>query len=98
MVIVTLEYALGSIGGLCLGSTEVVDHQRLSGAGYCFSASAPPFVSTAALKALEVRRLLPRICPALGRCHRPGSFFSGRARGPVDSTPSQRPEANGSKV
>jgi len=29
-----------------------VDHQRLSGAGYCFSASAPPFLSAAAIAAL----------------------------------------------
>jgi len=32
-----------------LTSSQVVDHQRLSGAGYCFSASAPPFVSSAAV-------------------------------------------------
>ncbi len=36
---------------------QVVDHQRLSGAGYCFSASAPPFTSSAAVAALEVRPL-----------------------------------------
>ena len=36
ILVVTLEYGLASVGGLCLGSTEVVDHQRLSGAGYCF--------------------------------------------------------------
>lgn len=37
-------------------NTEVVDHQRLSGAGYCFSASAPPFLSkvcVASVKRLE---------------------------------------------
>jgi len=33
----------------------VVDHQRLSGAGYCFSASAPPFLSKVCLA--SVRRL-----------------------------------------
>lgn len=41
----SLEYAFGSVGGMTVGSEEVVDHQRLSGAGYCFSASAPPFLS-----------------------------------------------------
>jgi len=41
----SLENALGSVGGMTVGSEEVVDHQRLSGAGYCFSASAPPFLS-----------------------------------------------------
>jgi len=38
-----------------VGSEEVVDHQRLSGAGYCFSASAPPFLSKVCLA--SVRRL-----------------------------------------
>jgi serine palmitoyltransferase len=41
---------------LLLIKTEVVDHQRLSGAGYCFSASAPPFLSkvcVASVKRLE---------------------------------------------
>jgi len=43
-----------------------VDHQRLSGAGYCFSAAAPPFVSTAALAALDLLRadsstMLPKL-------------------------------------
>ena len=47
-----MAYSLGSIGGLSLGNVEVADHQRLSGAGYCFSASAPPFVSTAASMSL----------------------------------------------
>ena len=51
---VSLAHSLASIGGACVGSTEVVDHQRLSGAGYCFSASAPPFVSSAAMASLEV--------------------------------------------
>lgn len=35
--------------------TEVVDHQRLSGAGYCFSASAPPFLSKVCVA--SIRRL-----------------------------------------
>ena len=32
----SLENALGSVGGMTVGSEEVVDHQRLSGAGECF--------------------------------------------------------------
>ena len=39
---IALENSLGSIGGVTVGNEEVVDHQRLSGAGYCYSASAPP--------------------------------------------------------
>ncbi len=46
--------ALAGIGGFCVGNREVVDHQRLSGLGYCFSASLPPYLATAAIKALEI--------------------------------------------
>lgn len=49
-----LAPALSSNGGLCIGTDEVVGHQRLSGAGYCFSAAAPPFYSAAALAALAI--------------------------------------------
>lgn len=45
IVTFSIENAFGSVGGMTIGSEEVVDHQRLSGAGYCFSASAPPFLS-----------------------------------------------------
>jgi len=51
---VSISHALGSVGGMCVGTHEVVDHQRLSGAGYCYSASAPPFTSSAAIAALEL--------------------------------------------
>lgn len=51
---ISLETVLGSTGGVCVGTREVVDHQRLSGAGYCFSAAAPPFFSSAAIEALRI--------------------------------------------
>lgn len=53
IVTVALENSLGSIGGVTIGNEEVVDHQRLSGAGYCFSASAPPFTASAAIASLK---------------------------------------------
>jgi 7-keto-8-aminopelargonate synthetase-like enzyme len=52
-MIVSLEHALGSIGGMSTGrKLEIIDHQRLSGPGYCFSASSPPFTAAAALSSL----------------------------------------------
>jgi serine palmitoyltransferase len=54
ILIGSLETTLASVGGFCVGSQEVVEHQRLNGAGYCFSASAPPFTCTAAQAALEL--------------------------------------------
>ena len=41
--------------------SEIVDHQRLSGAGYCFSASAPPFLSAAAIAALTKLEQEPQL-------------------------------------
>ncbi len=58
IICIGLENAMGSIGGITVGNEEVVDHQRLSGAGYCFSASLPPFLATASkanLKRLETQ-------------------------------------------
>eukprot|EP00607_Mallomonas_marina_P004143 CAMPEP_0182426370 /NCGR_PEP_ID=MMETSP1167-20130531/12845_1 /TAXON_ID=2988 /ORGANISM="Mallomonas Sp, Strain CCMP3275" /LENGTH=405 /DNA_ID=CAMNT_0024607733 /DNA_START=397 /DNA_END=1614 /DNA_ORIENTATION=+ len=57
MITVAMDTSLASVGGLCIGSKEVVDHQRLSGTGYCYSAAAPPFMSAAALVSLaELQR------------------------------------------
>ena len=53
MVTVNLGNALGSIGAMVLGSHKAMDHQRLNGAGYVFSASLPPFLASAAIKALD---------------------------------------------
>ncbi|VVC46178.1 Pyridoxal phosphate-dependent transferase, subdomain 2,Aminotransferase, class I/classII,Pyridoxal [Cinara cedri] len=53
LIIGSLETSLSSVGGFSVGSTFVVEHQRLSGLGYCFSASLPPLHSVAAIKALE---------------------------------------------
>jgi serine palmitoyltransferase len=67
IVTVSLEYAMGSIGGLTIGTEEVVDHQRLSGSGYCFSAASPPFAATAAVAALNLMKCRPDI--TLKRLH-----------------------------
>lgn len=37
----------------CIGEYALVDHQRLSGSGYCFSASLPPYLAAAAIEALK---------------------------------------------
>lgn len=54
ITLISMDTVLASVGGICVGSREVVDHQRLSGAGYCFSASSAPFLSASANKALEI--------------------------------------------
>lgn len=62
---VALDTALASVGGLCVGTREIVDHQRLSGAGYCFSASAPPFLAAAATQALAELEANPTLITTL---------------------------------
>lgn len=54
LISASLEYSLGSIGGFCCGPSYIIDHQRLSGLGYCFSASLPPMLASAAIEALNV--------------------------------------------
>jgi serine palmitoyltransferase len=42
-----------------------VEHQRLNGAGYCFSASAPPFTACAAQTCLELLQSTPSLLHTL---------------------------------
>lgn len=54
MIMGSLEGSVGSIGGFCVGASVVIEHQRLSGLGYCFSASLPPFLSHISICALDM--------------------------------------------
>ena len=65
IVTIGLEQAIGSIGGITVGNEEVVDHQRLSGAGYCFSASLPPFLADAARASLTKMKEEPELVKSL---------------------------------
>ncbi|CAM9953210.1 unnamed protein product [Scytosiphon promiscuus] len=65
IVALSMAHSLASVGGLCIGTTQVVDHQRLSGAGYCYSAAAPPFTSAAASAALRMLRAEPELVSSL---------------------------------
>lgn len=49
-----MDTSLATVGGFCVGSHRVVDHQRLSGAGYVFSASSPPYACVAGVEALRL--------------------------------------------
>ncbi|ESN91666.1 hypothetical protein HELRODRAFT_108446 [Helobdella robusta] len=61
----SLEYALASVGGFCCGKAYVIDHQRLSGLGYCFSASCPPMLAQSAITALEILEDKPEMLEKL---------------------------------
>jgi serine palmitoyltransferase len=53
-LVATLDCTMATVGGFCVGLPEVVDHQRLSGAGYCFSASSPPYTATAGIHGFQM--------------------------------------------
>ncbi|EDW61038.1 serine palmitoyltransferase 1 [Drosophila virilis] len=48
-----MEGAMATIGGFCVGSHFIAEHQRLSGLGYIFSASLPPMLTQAAICSLD---------------------------------------------
>ncbi|KAL0112940.1 hypothetical protein PUN28_012293 [Cardiocondyla obscurior] len=65
IIIGSLEYAIGTVGGFCVGTSFVIDHQRLSGLGYCFSASQPPLLASAAITSLDTIENNPQIFQSL---------------------------------
>lgn len=50
----SLSHSLCNVGGFCAGSKEIVEHQRILGCAYVFSAALPAMYSTAASEALRV--------------------------------------------
>jgi 7-keto-8-aminopelargonate synthetase-like enzyme len=46
-IVGSLEHAVAGVGGFCAGKRGLVEHQRLAGSGYCFSASCPPSACSA---------------------------------------------------
>lgn len=61
LISASLEGSVESVGGFCVGSHFITEHQRLSGLGYCFSASQPPLLTQAAISALDVFEKNPKI-------------------------------------
>ncbi|GBG76086.1 hypothetical protein CBR_g21746 [Chara braunii] len=65
MIIAGMGFAFASIGGFCCGSHKVVDHQRLMGAGYCFSAALPPYLASNAIAAIDQLEMYPSLLTKL---------------------------------
>ncbi|KAJ3162630.1 serine palmitoyltransferase component [Geranomyces michiganensis] len=49
----TTANAVGAAGGFCCGSREIVEHQRLGGQGYVFSASLPAILAASAIEGIR---------------------------------------------
>merc|ERR1712187_510382 len=52
-VIGSFEHAIAGVGGFCAGRKSIVEHQRLAGAGYCFSACCPPSACAAIISMIR---------------------------------------------
>jgi serine palmitoyltransferase len=52
MIIGSLSHTLGLSGGFCASNDIAIEHQRLSGSAYVFSAALPPLFATAGIEAL----------------------------------------------
>ena len=50
----SLETGAAGAGGFCTGTKFVIEHQRLSGLGYCFSASLPPMLAASSIQVIKV--------------------------------------------
>ncbi|XP_022206787.2 serine palmitoyltransferase 1 [Nilaparvata lugens] len=81
LIMVSMENSLASVGGFCVGSSYIIEHQRLSGLGYCFSASLPPLLATAAIAAIEHLESDPSILNDLQeKCHHLQKVITGNAK------------------
>ncbi|XP_061042644.1 serine palmitoyltransferase 1-like [Eubalaena glacialis] len=79
LISANMENSLASIGGFCCGRSFVIDHQRLSGQGYCFSASLPPLLAAAAIEALNIMEENPGIFAVLKeKCKRIHKALQGQ--------------------
>ncbi|XP_018025798.1 serine palmitoyltransferase 1 [Hyalella azteca] len=78
LIMGSLEYGGGSTGGFAAGTSFVVEHQRLNGLGYVFSASLPPLLAAAAKQMLEILEAEAKdLVPTLQ--HRASQLHSGLA-------------------
>lgn len=65
MIVGTLAGAMCTGGGFCAASEEVVEHQRISGAAYVFSAALPAIVSTTVSEIINIMQGNPEMLVTL---------------------------------
>jgi len=61
MIVGSLAGPLCAGGGFCVGSDEIVEHQRISAAAYTFSAALPAMLATTASETLLMLQTMPDI-------------------------------------
>ncbi|KAI8916177.1 pyridoxal phosphate-dependent transferase [Gorgonomyces haynaldii] len=67
IIIASLSNAFASAGGFCCGSKPIVEHQRLSGLAYTFSASLPAMLAVAAIEAINIVEQQPSLVSKLSK-------------------------------
>jgi serine palmitoyltransferase len=67
ILVAALTNSFVASGGICAGSKEIVEHQRLSGQSYTFSASMPAMLTVTALEALRMIQETPDLISTLGQ-------------------------------
>ncbi|KAF9896114.1 serine palmitoyltransferase component, partial [Lobosporangium transversale] len=60
MIVGSMANTLSAAGGFCAGAKEVVDHQRLSGQAFVFSASIPAMLAVCASEAIKILSSTPQ--------------------------------------
>ncbi len=65
MVLGSVSNSLSSCGGFCAGSKVVVDHQRINGTAFVFSAAMPAALAVSASEGINILRDSPSIMASL---------------------------------
>ncbi|KAF9484302.1 serine palmitoyltransferase [Pholiota conissans] len=65
MLLGSCATGLASAGGFCAGSRTVIDHQRINGPSFVFSASMPALLAVAASEGINIFRNTPSIFATL---------------------------------
>jgi serine palmitoyltransferase len=65
MIIGSVATSLAAGGGFCAGSQVVVDHQRINGTAFVFSASMPGLLATSASEGIHILRSTPSLLTTL---------------------------------
>src|SRR5216683_4989103 len=65
MLLGSIANGLNSGGGFCAGSRIVVDHQRINGTSFVFSAALPALLAVSASEGINILRNTPSILSTL---------------------------------
>ncbi|KAH9165703.1 hypothetical protein EDB89DRAFT_273534 [Lactarius sanguifluus] len=65
MIIGSIANGINSSGGFCAGSRIVLDHQRINGTSFVFSAAVPALLAVSASERMNILRNMPPILSTL---------------------------------